>query len=272
MSYIAPILFALGIWWFSTVLMMWRSKRAQPRCHRTMAVMTGLAGAGLAAIWLTRDWNSDAGAYLAFLGGLSLWAWHEMSYFLAFVTGPRPAACPPGVSGAQRFWLGVKASLWHELAVVATAAALAWLTWDHVNAFGAITFMVLWIMRWSAKLNIYLGVRNLHEEFWPDHLRYLGSYVHTAPMNALFPVSMIGGGLAVAFMVQQAVQAGGSALAPLVQTGWMLVATLMSLAMLEHLLMFLQVSDEKLWRFATGTEPVPAGPELTVELTPGQGS
>lgn len=269
MSYLAPILFALGIWWFSTVLMMWRSKRARPGCPVTMAAMTLLAAAGLTAIWITRDWTSDTGAYLAFLGGLAIWAWHEMSYFLAIVTGPRPDACPPGVGGARRFWLGVQASLWHELAVVATAAGLAWLTWDSVNAFGAITFTVLWIMRWSAKLNIYLGVRNLHEEFWPDHLRYLGSYVHTAPMNPLFPVSMIGGGLALAFMAHQAINAAGM---PLAQTGWMLVATLLALAMLEHLLMFLRVPDEKLWRFATGSDSTPTGPDLAVNVTPGQGS
>ena len=269
MSYLAPILFALGIWWFSTVLMMWRSKRAQPGCPVTMAVMTVLAGAGLLAIWMTRSWNTDTGAYLAFLGGLAIWAWHEMSYFLGVVSGPRPAPCPPGVHGPKRFWLGIQASLWHELAVVGTAALLFWLTWRHANSFGAITFSVLWIMRWSAKLNIYLGVRNLHEEFWPDHLRYLGSYVHTAPMNALFPFSMIGGGLALGFMLQQASDASPYGLD---RAGWMLVATLMALAMLEHLLLFIRVRDEKLWRFATGTDPAPTGPDLAVKLTPGQGS
>ncbi|MEM1412207.1 MAG: putative photosynthetic complex assembly protein PuhE [Pseudomonadota bacterium] len=268
MSYVAPILFALGIWWFSTVLMMWRSKRAEPGCRRTMLVMTVLAGGGFAAIWLTRDWTSDIGAYLAFVGGLSIWAWHEMSYFLAIITGPRPEPCPPDVSGISRFWLGIKASLWHELAVIATAAVLIAMTWNTLNAFGAITFTVLWLMRWSAKLNIFLGVRNLHEEFWPDHLRYLGSYVHTAPMNALFPVSMIGGTLVMVFMIQSAVDAMGL---PVAQTGWLLVATLMALAMLEHLLMFLQVSDEKLWRFATGSDQPPVA-KLAPDLTTGPGS
>jgi putative photosynthetic complex assembly protein 2 len=268
-EYVAPILFALGTWWFSTVLMMWRSKRAEPGCRSTMVVMTLLAVAGLVLIVVTRNWTGMAGAYLAFVGGLALWAWHEMSYFLGMVTGPRPAACPPGVSGARRFSLGVQASLWHELAVVATALVLAWITWDAANLFGTLTFGVLWIMRWSAKLNIFLGVRNLHEEFWPDHLRYLGSYVHTAPMNALFPVSMIGGGIALAWMIQQAINAAGPGLE---QAGWMLVATLMALALLEHVLMFLRVPDEVLWRLATGHDRGEAGPDLAVKLTPNQGS
>lgn len=235
-----------------------------------MVVMTLLAAAGLATIVITRDWTGMAGAYLAFLGGLALWAWHEMSYFLAVVTGPRPAACPPGVSGARRFWHGVQASLWHELAVLATTGVLAWVTWDSANPFGTITFAVLWVMRWSAKLNIFLGVRNLHEEFWPDHLRYLGSYVRTAPMNLLFPVSMVGAGLALAWMIQQAVAAGVPGLD---QAGWMLVATLLALAILEHVLMFLRVPDEVLWRLATGHEPDDDDAEIApAKLSPNRGS
>ncbi len=198
MEYAAPILFALGTWWLSTVLMMWRSQRASPGCRGTMAFMTILALAGCFATAWTREWTGASGAYLGFLAGIAVWAWHEMSYFLGVVTGPRPRACPPDVSKARRFSLGIQASLWHELAIVATAALLVGLTWGAANLTAPLTFTVLWLMRWSAKLNIFLGVRNLHQEFWPDHLRYLGSYVHTARMNALFPVSM-----ALAWLLRQ---------------------------------------------------------------------
>ena len=117
------------------------------------------------------------------------------------VTGPRPRACPAGASGSERFVLGVKASLWHELAIVATAALLAWLTWGAANTTALITFVVLWLMRWSAKLNIFLGVRNLHQEFWPDHLSYLGSYVGRRAANALFPLSMLAVGWTTVVLV-----------------------------------------------------------------------
>ncbi len=234
-----------------------------------MAVMTAVAAAGVAAIVLTRGWTGAAGAYAAFLGGLAVWAWHEMSYFLAVVTGPRPRACPPGAGTGRRFLLGIQASLWHELAIVATAAGLAWVVRDSENPFGLLTFTVLWLMRWSAKLNIFLGVRNLHEEFWPDHLRYLGSYVHNAPMNPLFPVSMAVAGIAFAGMVTAALGAASMSVA---QAGWMLVATLLGLAMLEHLLLFLRVPDAVLWRLATGQARERSGHELTVELPSGHGS
>ena len=47
------------------------------------------------------------------------------------------------------------------------------LTRDGANQVGLWTFVILWAMRQSAKLNVFLGVRNLSEEFLPEHLRYL---------------------------------------------------------------------------------------------------
>lgn len=234
-----------------------------------MVAMTLIAALGLTLIVLTRNGTGAASAYFAFVGGLAIWAWHEMSYFLGVVTGPRPESCPEGVSGSRRFVLGVQASLWHELAIVATGLGLIALTWGTANPFGAWTFGVLWVMRWSAKLNIFFGVRNLHEEFWPDHLRYLGSYVHTASMNAFFPLSMLGAGLAFAWMIGQVGTAGGLAVD---RTGWVLVTTLLALAILEHLLMFLRVPDAVLWRIATVGTSADPHQELAVKLTPNQGS
>ena len=40
------------------------------------------------------------------------------------------------------------------------------------------------------ELNVFLGVRNLNEQFLPKHLRYLGSYLVQKPMNLLFPLSV----------------------------------------------------------------------------------
>ena len=124
-------------------------------------------------------------------------------------------------------------------------------------------------MRWSTKLNIFLGVRNLHEEFWPDHLRYLGSYVHSAAMNPLFPVSMAIAGIALAGMIRQAL--GATSMSG-DQAGWMLLSTLMGLAILEHVLLFLRVPDALLWRLATGETVERPRRDLTIELNPGPGS
>ena len=67
---------------------------------------------------------------------------------------------------------------------------LVLLTWGAPNQIGVWTFVILWLMRLSAKLNVYLGVPNLTEEFLPDDLAYLKSYFANAPMNLLFPISV----------------------------------------------------------------------------------
>jgi putative photosynthetic complex assembly protein 2 len=183
-----------------------------------------------------------------------------MTYFLGFVTGPRPEACPPGATGAGRFGFGVQASLWHELAIIATGAALVIATWGAANQVGTWTFLVVWWMRWSAKLNIFLGVRNLHVEFWPEHLRYLASYVHKASMNSLFPWTMIGSTFVVAALVAQAQGAG---VTPFERTGLMLLASLVVLGALEHVFLLARVPDALLWRLATGERrAAPFSPEL----------
>jgi putative photosynthetic complex assembly protein 2 len=266
-DYAAPVLFALATWWLSTLLMMRRSLSAGPRCGVTLAAMTAVAVIGSIALIVSSESATPAGAYLAFLGGLSLWAWHEMSYFLGFVTGPRPHACPPGASLGRRFLYGVQASLWHELAVVATALVLLWLTAGEPNRIGAWTFVLLWIMRWSAKLNIFLGVRNLHQEFWPDHLSYLGSYVGSRAANALFPLSMLAAASGVAWLLGHALSPLGGAFE---RTGGLLLATLLFLAALEHLFLVVRVPDGMLWRLAT--EPAADAPPVRAELGSGSRS
>ena len=50
--------------------------------------------------------------------------------------------------------------------------------------------MILWWMHQSAKLNVFLGVRNLNEEFLPEHLAFLKGFLNKKPMNLLFPFSV----------------------------------------------------------------------------------
>ncbi len=86
----------------------------------------------------------------------------------------------------------MRAILWHELAILAVGVALIAVTWGEPNQVGTLTFVVLWVMRTSAKLNLFLGVRNLSEEFLPPHLAYLQSFFRRRAMNPLLPVSVLG--------------------------------------------------------------------------------
>jgi len=237
-----PVGFAIGLWWSSTMLLLYRAG-LPARTHRaTMHATSGVMLLGLAGIWLTRDAAGEAAVYAGFACALAVWAWHEVSYLFGFVSGPRPAACPAGVRGWQRFRLGVETCLYHELAIVATAALIAAMTAGASNRTALWTFLILWLMRWSAKLNIFLGVRNLHQEYWPQHLEYLKSFVRERPMNGLFPWSV---GAALAGVVALAVVAAGADGAG--RSAALMLATLLALALIEHGLLMLKVNDDALW-------------------------
>ncbi|WP_337221294.1 DUF3623 family protein, partial [Vibrio parahaemolyticus] len=74
-------------------------------------------------------------------------------------------------------------------------ALLIWLlTLDAANATALHSYLLLWGMRLSAKLNLHFGVRNFSEEFLPPHLLYLKSFFRRRRMNALWPLSIVAGG------------------------------------------------------------------------------
>jgi len=172
-----------------------------------------------------------------------------MSFFMEVVTGPRRAPCSEGTAGWRRFGEAVGAMLYHELAIVASAAAVVALTWGGANQVGTWTFVILWLMRQSAKLNVFLGVRNLNEEFLPEDLRYLGSFFTRKPMNLLFPVSISISTIAAALLAYRAYEAADDGFAA---TGLTFLATMTALGLLEHWLMVLPLPFAVLWQWALG--------------------
>ena len=104
-------------------------------------------------------------------------------------------------------------------------------------------------MRQSAKLNVFLGVRNLNEEFLPEDLRYLGSFFTCKPMNLLFPVSITASTIVAALLAHRAAEAPGGSFAA---TGLTILATMAALGLLEHWLMVLPLPFAALWRWALG--------------------
>jgi putative photosynthetic complex assembly protein 2 len=143
----------------------------------------------------------------------------------------------------------------HELAIAATAVALVALTWGEPNQVGTWTFMVLWWMRLSAKLNVYFGVPNLSEEFLPDHLAYLKSFFGRKPMNLLFPVSVTAGTVATVLLATAALAPGTPAAEAV---GLTLLATLLALAVLEHWFLVLPVPDAALWSWGLSSREAAA--------------
>jgi Protein of unknown function (DUF3623) len=111
---------------------------------------------------------------------------------------------------------------------------------------GTWTFMILWWMHQSATLNVFLGVRNLNEEFLPEHLHFLKSFLTKKPMNLLFPVSVTVSTIIAVTLVEKAVAPGAGAFRAV---GFTLLATMMTLAVLEHWFLVLPLPAAALWRW-----------------------
>jgi hypothetical protein len=136
---------------------------------------------------------------------LLAWGWHELSFLTGWITGPRKTAIAARPERGPRFVEAVRAILWHELGILAVGLVIVAITWNAPNQVGTGTFVVLWVMRTSAKLNLFLGVRNLSEEFLPPHLRYMESFFRRRAVNLLFPVAVTAASLALALLVARAI-------------------------------------------------------------------
>jgi putative photosynthetic complex assembly protein 2 len=240
-------LFVLGSWWLGTLVVLW-AVWLPPRTFRGSLLIASLAafvGAGGLA-WSSRT-STPAAAYVAFGSALLVWSWHEVGFLLGAVTGPRRVPLPPGASGWVRFRDATLVVIHHEIALAATLALMVATTHGAPNQVGTATFAVLWGMRLSAKLNVFLGVRNVSEDFVPAHLRYILSYFRRARMNPLMPFSVAVGSVVTVAIARGALVEGASAFDRVAST---LVAALMAIAVLEHVLLNLPLPDAQLWKWA----------------------
>ena len=247
LSFVVPALYALFVWWLGTGIILYLDGLPR-RTYRWS--LTGAAAALVAGVYglvLTCNGVSVAHAYCGFTCGVLIWGTLEMSYFMGLVSGPRKAPCPPGCGPWKRFALAVGTSLYHEVSVLITGVVLIALCWDQPNQVGVWTYSVLWIMRWSAKLNVFFGVPNLHTDWLPEHLRFLQTYMGQRHMNYLFPVSVTAGTVGVILLVGRALD---TEIAPFSDTSYVLTATLLALAVLEHWFLVLPLPDEALWSWA----------------------
>jgi putative photosynthetic complex assembly protein 2 len=266
MAYALPALFALFIWWFSTGAIIWLDGLPRHTFKWSMAGGSILALAGFYGLHLSAGRTEVSDAYIAFASVLAVWAWLEMSFYMGWVTGLQKHRCPHGCSGWRHFGHALRANVWHELAIVGFLGVVAWLTWGAANRTGLWTFLILWWMHESARLNVFLGVRNLNEHFVPEHLDFLKGFLRKAEMNLLFPVSVTVSTVVCTILVIGAMDA---------QTGFeqaacTFLATIMALAILEHWFLILPLPFERLWDWSLGSrkETPRAGPRAAVRTRP----
>lgn len=248
MAYFAPILYALFVWWFSTGLVMYVVGRDRRTHVNSMMVMSALTIGAFYALWVTSNDTSVAGAYMAFTAALVVWGWHEMSFLTGLITGSRTTPCPgrPNEPTNMRAPLlpAIQSVIFHELAIAATAGLMFAMLWSGANHVGVWTFVILWLMRLSAKLNIYFGVQNLTEHFLPANLQYLKTYFCRRPMNAFFPFAVTASTIATVLLAAAAAHVAAT---PFEVTGMTFLATLLALAVLEHWFLVMPIPAERLW-------------------------
>lgn len=245
-DHLPPVLYTLFVWWFSTGVILYLNGLPAWTFKWTMLCTTVLLGLALCGLYATRDDTRITGAYLGFSCAVLVWAWQEVAFLLGYVTGPRRTPCPPGAAGWRRAVYALQAVLHHELALLALGLGVAAITWSGSNHTGLFTFMILWVMRQSAKLNVFLGVRNLNEGFLPTHLKYLQTYFTRRRVNSLFPVSVL---LSTWLAVLVWQSATGAGIGRFEATAATFSATLLSLAILEHWFLVLPLPSEALWNW-----------------------
>ena len=240
------IAYVLFLWWISTGLIVYLDGLPR-RTHLSTFIATSLlACIALAGLVYYSSATSTLAALMSFSCGLMLWAWQELSYFTGFITGTRKHRCEEGCRGWKHFGHAIQANLYHEIAIISVAIIVLSLTWGQVNQIGTWTYMLLWLMQTSAKLNVFLGVRNVSEEFLPAHMSYMKSFLRKKNMNVLFPFSITLLTVLFVFFVQQGINAEPSSFQSF---HYFLLSAIVAMAVLEHWLLVLPISSTALWNW-----------------------
>jgi putative photosynthetic complex assembly protein 2 len=259
-EYVLPVVIALFVWWFSTGVVLMLDRMPRKTHYISQMIATVLALASFYVLIKSTSETTTMAAYQAFVAAILIWGWHELAFLLGIVTGPRPMPCPEGANTSKRFLYAVQALAYHELAILMTLILIWIISKDEVNQVGFWTFLVLFGMRLSAKLNIFLGVPHINEEFLPSHLEFLKSYFARRSMNWLFPISVTVSTLLGAYIFHAAFL---TAVTEFAIVSYMLIGTFVLLGMLEHWLLIVRIPDSALWTWAMKATPEEkANPEI----------
>jgi putative photosynthetic complex assembly protein 2 len=235
MMLLAAIAFVVAFWGASTAVIFYLDSLDPNTFRRSMVAATIVLLACGFAVWKFSGESSDFAITTSFASGLLIWGWTEMALYMGYVTGPRKVRCAEGCSGTKHFGHAVAANLWHEIAVIVFAMVI----WLSGNETALWCFVMLWIMHLSARLNVFLGVRNVSAEFVPAHMDVLKGFLRQRRMNALFPFSCL---MLIALV--------GYLVALPQNLSITMAATLAVIGLVEHVLLMLPFPTERLWHWS----------------------
>jgi putative photosynthetic complex assembly protein 2 len=137
--------------------------------------------------------------------------------------------------------------IYHEIALAVTALALLAISWGHPNPVAGWTFLILFVCRLSAKLNLFFGVPHFSDSILPEHLQHLKSYLAKRAMTPLLPVSIVAGSVLAGHAAFRALAPEATSFEV---TAFALTFALTALALIEHLFMIVPLPDATLWTWA----------------------
>jgi putative photosynthetic complex assembly protein 2 len=246
MDILLPATLTMFIWWFSTGALLILVRLRSSSHALSLALGALVVGGAFAAIEHSLSLPGVEGVWIGFVAAVLIWGWLEMAYLMGVLTGPVQTACPAGLNGWPRFLRAVNVGLYQEFLVIIAGGVLVILASGSVNPVAGWTFATLWFMRWSAKLNLFLGVPNVDSGLVPERLRYTVSYMAKAPMNWLFPLSIT---LGTSMVLYHAAAAYQSAPGTAAHSMSIVLAMLTGLGVIEHWFLVLPLKDSALWRW-----------------------
>ncbi len=242
--YAAPFLATVALWWSSTGLILLLDSQDRRTYVGSMVGASALVTLALWLIAVTASQATAQSAYVAFACGIVVWGWQLLGFYTGFVTGPSKSACAPGSSALSRFVQAVAHERLSRARRDPRRRRAGRLTYGQPNRIALWTYIILWLMHSSAKLNLFLGVPNLGTEMLPGHLAFLTSYMARRPMNALFPASVTVGSVGSALLFISACRSGASGFEI---AGFAMLGSLMALAVVEHWFLVVPIDGNALW-------------------------
>lgn len=242
-----PFIVTVAIWFVATGLIAWADNRERATFSRSLMVGSIAGITGLIVILLASLSTEVWAVYLAFIGALMVWGWHELSFLTGASAGPRRGPSDPSLTGVARFRQAAATVMHHEVALAVTALLLISLSWSVPNQIGATVFVLMFAMRLISKINLFVGVPNSTSEMLPEQLAYLKTYFGRNRMTVLLAASIAAIAAVTVWFAMLALAAPvGSA----EMVGASLLTTLALLGVLEHLFLALPFRDGMLWGWA----------------------
>ena len=195
-----------------------------------VASLFALVGAVL--VVRTRDETTVRSARLAFLGSALIWWWCSTLFYAGF--GMRIA--DNIASGPRTLTLAVQAidaTLRPDLFGVLALLLVGMTVWRRPNRVALWMLLTFWGTLQTAKLNVFMGVRNSGIDWLPDHLVGLSRYFGPPQNSPLLPATIALLTIGFLIVTVRAWNAPGAFRTHMLA----MIAFLLSLALLEHALL-----------------------------------